>query len=92
MLPWLLQNRAIRLEENKVEFLQGQFRSEKLSFFHKKRKLSILDHAFHRLTRFQRQIKVKKPGKLIVQICKKLKQKRERPSKTSFLQWPTFVM
>ena len=36
MPPWLLQNRALRREENKVEFLQGQFRNEKLSFFHKK--------------------------------------------------------
>ena len=34
--PWLLQNRALRREENKVEFLHGQFRNEKLSFFHKK--------------------------------------------------------
>ena len=36
MPPWLLQNRALRRDENKVEFLRGQFRNEKLSFFHKK--------------------------------------------------------
>ena len=43
-LPWLVQNKPsapIRRVENKVEFLERQFHSEKLSFVHK-RKLSIL--------------------------------------------------
>ena len=46
------------------------------------------------LARFQMQIWVKKVT-LIVKIFfaeKSLKQKRAWPSKTSFLQWPTFVM
>ena len=34
---WLVQNsQALRRKENKVEFLEGQFRNEKLSFVHKK--------------------------------------------------------
>ena len=36
MPPWLLQNRTLCREENKVEFLRGQFRNEKLSFSTKK--------------------------------------------------------
>ena len=38
-LPWLAQNKPsapIRRVENKVEFLERQFHSEKLSFVHKK--------------------------------------------------------
>ena len=38
-LPWLVQNKPsvpIRRVENKVEFLERQFHSEKLSFVHKK--------------------------------------------------------
>ena len=38
-LPWLAQNKPsapICLIENKVEFLERQFHSEKLSFVHKK--------------------------------------------------------
>ena len=38
-LPWLVQNKLsapIRRAQNKVEFLQRQFHSEKLSFVHKK--------------------------------------------------------
>ena len=38
-LPWLVQNKPsapIRRAQNKVEFLQRQFHSEKLSFVHKK--------------------------------------------------------
>ena len=38
-LPWLVQNKPsapIRRAQNKVEFLQRQFHSEKLSFAHKK--------------------------------------------------------
>ena len=38
-LPWLVQNKPstpIRRVENKVEFLERQFQSEKLSFAHKK--------------------------------------------------------
>ena len=43
-LPWLVKNKPsapIRRVENKVEFFERQFQSEKLSFVHK-RKLSIL--------------------------------------------------
>ena len=38
-LPWMVQNKpsaSIRCEENKVEFLERQFHSEKLSFVHQK--------------------------------------------------------
>ena len=38
-LPWLVQNKRsalIRRVENKVEFLERQFHSEKLSFVHKR--------------------------------------------------------
>ena len=35
-LPWLVQNRTLRCEENKVEFLQGHFRNKKLSFVYRK--------------------------------------------------------
>ena len=38
-LPWLHWKigQAFRREENKVKFLEGQFRNEKLSVFHKKK-------------------------------------------------------
>ena len=44
-LPWLVQNKPsapIRRVANKVEFLDRQFHSEKLSFVHKKE----TDHSF----------------------------------------------
>ena len=55
-LPCSWFNRVLRREENKVEFLEGQFRN----VCPQKRELSILDHATYRLKRFQIQIKVKK--------------------------------
>ena len=33
---WSKTGQALRRKENKVEFLEGQFRNEKLSFVHKK--------------------------------------------------------
>ena len=55
-LPWLAQNKPsapICLIENKVEFLERQFHSEKLSFVHKKEtehsfELSLSICVFHR--------------------------------------------
>ena len=63
-------------EENKVEFLEGQFRN----VCPQKRELSILDHATYRLKRFQIQIKVKKKPvvKLMVQTFFAAKINAER--------------
>ena len=55
-LPWLVQNKPsapIRRVENKVEFIERQFHSEKLSFVHKKDtehsfELSLFICVFHR--------------------------------------------
>ena len=54
-LPWLVQNKPsapIRRVENKVEFLERQFHSEKLSFVHKKEtnsfELSLSTCVFYR--------------------------------------------
>ena len=73
-LSWF--NRVLCREENKVEFLEGQFRN----VCPQKRKLSILDHATYRLKRFQIQMKVKKKKpvvKLIVQTSFAAKIKAE---------------
>ena len=40
LAPWFAWSKTS--EENKEEFLEGQFRNEKLSFVHKKKKLSTL--------------------------------------------------
>ena len=55
-LPWLIQNKPstpIRREENKVEFVERQFHSEKLSSVYKKEtehsfELSLSAYIFYR--------------------------------------------
>ena len=44
---WSKTSQALRREENKVEFLEGQFRNEKLSFVHKnKTEYTLLNFPF----------------------------------------------
>ena len=45
-LDWLKTSQALRCEENKVEFLERQFRNEKLSFVHKKESSILLNFLF----------------------------------------------
>ena len=52
-LDWLKTSQVLRLEENKVEFLERQFHNKKLSFVHKREtehsfELSLSIYVFHR--------------------------------------------